>query len=180
MIKQTLNDPVEGFRVDRLSGGKFSITWKNRSLKLLKMGMLLYILISIFFSAILIAAYVKGSEVYDGQAIPGWFLSVFLGAEWLPIFFAAWFLFAGKLFFFDYKTLEIRTKRIGLITQKFALDKRLIHRILLVRQTENSPLYALKIQTDKDEHTIVWLRPYKQCLWLGTVIAQWSGRPLEE
>ena len=180
MLKKTLNNPVEGFEVDQISGGKFAITWKNKSMKLFKICTVLVILLSIFFSAVLLAAYFKGEKVYDGQAIPLWFISVFLAVEWLPIFFVLWFLFARKIFFFDYKTFEIRIKRFGLIRQKFALEKKQIHKLVLINQSENSSLYALKIHSDNNEHAVLWMRPYKQCQWLGTVIAEWSGRPLEE
>lgn len=180
MLKETLQNCVDGFKVAQSSGSRFSISLKNKKLILVQIGAVIYLLTALFVSAVLLAAYFKGAKVYDGQAIPLWFVSLFLGAEWVPLFFVMWFVFARKLFHFDYKTFEIRINRLGLKSKQLALEKKHIDKVLLISQSVDFSVCALKIQSGEDEHSILWMQPYGQCHWLGTVIASWSGKPLEE
>lgn len=180
MLQKSLRNCVDGFKVDQISGGNFAITLKNKGIIFFQIGAVLYMLMALFVTTVLLAAYFKGAKVFDGKAMPFWFISVFLVAEWLPLCIALFLIFTQKIFHFDYTTFEIMIKHLGLVTKRLAYEKKHIHKVLLICQSDDSSVYALKIQSGNDEHSILWMQPYAQCRWLGTVIADWSGKPLEE
>lgn len=180
MLKNVLKNKVDGFEIDQNSGSRFSVSIQNKNLIFFKIGAVIYMLMAIFMSVVLFRAYFKGAKIYDGQEMPFWFVSVFFIAEWVPLFFILWIVFAKTIFHFDYTSFEIRIKYLWLVREKLALEKIYIDKVLLISQSDDSSVCALKIQSGDNEYTVLWMHTYEQCHWLGTVLANWSGKPLEE
>ena len=180
MLKNILEKKVSGFEVSQNFGSTFVIRRVHKGKIILQIGTVLYLLTAVFISVLILSVYFRGAKIFDGNEMPLWFVSVFLLGEWLTVIFLLWFSFSIKYFAFDYKSFEIRHKNLGFTRKGFSIVKHKIQKVLLISQSDDSLICTLKVQTGDREQKILWLQPYEQCQWLGTVIATWAQVPLEE
>lgn len=177
MLSKILDKRNPAFDVIQEPGSFIITAKKDRRKRVLKIVAFFYLLVAVSISVIVLTAYIKGVEVYEGGKIPLWFLAVILISEWLPAYFLLWFALSTNKYVFGHDSLIVHTGAPGLKGNKVSIPKNSFQKVLLISQSEDSSICALKIQAEGREHKILWLQPYDQCLWLGSVIAEWTGAP---
>lgn len=180
MYIEKLHEKNDFLKIDRTSNNSYIVELISKNKLFLKIGVYIYLLISIFLSSVLILAFFKKLEVYDGATIPYWFVLIFLFFEWIPLLLFIWFFLSKKVFIFKSTKFEIRKKCLVIVKKIAIIDKNDIKKIMIISQSHDLSNFTLKIKTDHDEYSVLWLAPYQQCQWLGTAIASWANVPVEQ
>jgi hypothetical protein len=180
MLSKILDKKHPAFSVIQEPGSFIISRREEKGKKVLKIVAFLYLLAAVSISVAVLAVYLKGAKIYDGKEMPLWFVAVILICEWLPAYFLFWFAFSASTYVFDHNSLIIRAGIPGSIRKKISIPKNRFRKVMIISQSEDSSVCALKIQAEDREYKILWLQPYDQCLWFGSVIAEWTGVPIDK
>ena len=180
MLSKILDKKHPAFSVIQEPGSFIITRREEKGKKVLKVVAFLYLLVAVSISIVVLTVYFKGAKIHDGQEMPLWFVAVILFCEWLPAFFLFWFAFSASTYVIDHNSLIIRSGIPGLTRNKISIPKNRFQKVMIISQSEDSSICALKIKAEDREYKILWLQPYDQCLWFGTVISEWTGAPIDK
>ena len=180
MLSKILDKKHPAFRVIQEPGSFIVTRPEEKGKKILKIMAFLYLLVAVSISFAVLTVYLKGAKIYDDKEMPLWFVAVILICEWLPAYFLFWFAFSASTYVFNHKSLIIRTGIPGLTRNKISIPKNRFQKVMIISQSEDSSICALKVQAEERDYKILWLQPYDQCLWFGSVIAEWTGAPIDK